>query len=62
MPSTQKYSVNQQFTETILAWYTAQEIAVPETISSMTIENYKSFLEQRRILISKKIKEYYLSL
>jgi hypothetical protein len=35
---------------------------VPESISSMTIDNYKSFLEQRRKLISKKIKEYYYSL
>ena len=27
---TQKYSVNQQFTETILAWVNSGEIAVPE--------------------------------
>ena len=30
MTITQKYSVNQQFTETILAWYNSKEIAVPE--------------------------------
>jgi hypothetical protein len=58
MSKTQKYSVNQQFTETILACINC----IPEDTSSMTIESYKSFLEQRRILISKKIIEKYLSL
>ncbi len=35
---------------------------IPEEIFSMDFEDYEDFLAQRRILISKKIKEYYLSL
>ena len=35
---------------------------VPEDISSMDVGNYEEFLEKRRILMAKKIKEYYFSL
>jgi hypothetical protein len=35
---------------------------IPEQISTMTVDNYESFLEQRRKLIATKIKNYYFSL
>jgi hypothetical protein len=35
---------------------------IPESILSMNIDNYEEFLNQRRILMARKIKEYYLSL
>jgi hypothetical protein len=35
---------------------------IPESIFSMRIENYNEFLEQRRKLMARKIKEYYFSL
>lgn len=35
---------------------------IPESVFSMNIENYDEFLEQRRVLMAKKIKKYYLSL
>lgn len=35
---------------------------IPETIFDMTVENYNEFLEQRRKLMARKMKEYYYSL
>lgn len=35
---------------------------IPESVFSMNIKNYDEFLEQRRVLMAKKIKEYYISL
>jgi hypothetical protein len=35
---------------------------IPETIFSMDIDNYDEFLTQRRLLMAKKIKDYYYSL
>ncbi len=35
---------------------------IPETIFEMTIDDYDSFLEQRRRLMAKKMKDYYYSL
>ncbi|WP_200895276.1 MULTISPECIES: hypothetical protein [unclassified Methanosarcina] len=35
---------------------------IPESVFSKNIKNYDEFLEQRRVLMAKKIKEYYLSL
>lgn len=35
--------------------------AIPENLENMTHENYKDFLLQRRFLMSKKIRDYYLS-
>ena len=35
---------------------------IPETIFSMDIDNYNEFLMQRRLLMAKKIKDYYQSL
>jgi len=35
---------------------------IPATIFDMTVENYDTFLDQRRILIAKKIRDYYFSL
>ena len=35
---------------------------IPESVFSMNIEKYDDFLEQRRVLMARKIKEYYLSL
>jgi hypothetical protein len=35
---------------------------IPESIFSMNIENYDKFLEERRNLMARKIKEYYFSL
>ena len=39
-----------------------QQNCVPEGFEKMTISDYSSFLEKRRILMAQKIKEYYLSL
>lgn len=38
------------------------ENCIPESIFEMTIDNYQDFLNQRRRLMAKKIKEYYYSL
>ena len=38
------------------------ENCIPESVFSMTIENYQDFLTERRRLIAKKIKDYYYSL
>ena len=38
------------------------ENCIPESVFSMTIENYQDFLIERRRLIAKKIKDYYYSL
>ena len=35
---------------------------IPEGFENMTVENFEQFLKQRRILMAKKIKEYYYSL
>ncbi len=35
---------------------------IPETIFSMDIDKYNEFLMQRRLLMAKKIKDYYYSL
>lgn len=35
---------------------------IPEGFESMTVENFEQFLKQRRILMAKKIKDYYYSL
>ena len=35
---------------------------IPETTFSMDIDNYNEFLMQRRLLMAKKIKDYYYSL
>lgn len=35
---------------------------VPEEVFTMEAADYRSFLEKRRLLMSKKIKEYYISL
>lgn len=35
---------------------------IPEGFENMTVENFDQFLKQRRILMAKKIKEYYYSL
>lgn len=39
-----------------------EECAVPAELSEMTYEKYQEFLQKRRILMAKKIKEYYYSL
>jgi hypothetical protein len=39
-----------------------EENDIPETIMEMNIENYTDFLEQRRKLISIKLRKYYESL
>jgi len=39
-----------------------KENCIPESIFTMTIENYQEFLIERRKLIAKKIKEFYYSL
>ena len=35
---------------------------IPDTIYSMDIDSYDEFLEQRRILMAQKMKDYYFSL
>ena len=35
---------------------------VPESIYSMTMDDYENFLSQRRLLMAKKIRDYYFSL
>jgi hypothetical protein len=35
---------------------------IPESIFTMTFENYEEFLEQRRLLMAKKIRDYYYTL
>ena len=35
---------------------------IPDTVFSMDIDNYEDFLNQRRVLMAKKIKDYYFSL
>jgi hypothetical protein len=35
---------------------------IPETIFQMSLEHYKDFLQERRLLMSRKIKQYYESL
>jgi len=39
-----------------------EENCIPESVFTMTIENYQDFLIERRKLIAKKIKDYYYSL
>lgn len=39
-----------------------EENAIPESIKQMTINNYDSFLQERRILMSRMIEKYYKSL
>lgn len=39
-----------------------EENCIPESVFTMTIENYQDFLNERRKLMAKKIKEYYYSL
>ena len=39
-----------------------KENCIPESVFTMTIENYQDFLNERRKLMAKKIKEYYYSL
>lgn len=41
---------------------TLEENCIPEEFIKYDVNNYREFLEKRRILISKKIKEYYLGL
>lgn len=36
--------------------------AIPETIFEMGVENYKGFLQERRLLMAEKIREYYFNL
>ena len=38
------------------------ESCVPEDIFNMDVNNYQEFLEKRRLLMAKKIREYYFSL
>ena len=35
---------------------------IPKGFDNMTVENFDEFLKQRRVLMAKKIKEYYYSL
>lgn len=35
---------------------------IPGAISSMDVKDYEEFLKQRRVLMAKKMKEYYFSL
>ena len=74
----QKYNVNQHLIEkTLLAWVKSGEIAItvihdlhenlkenciPQSIFTMTIEDYDEFLVERRKLMAEKIKNYYYSL
>ena len=58
----QKYSVNQHLIETLLAWVKSGEIAIPESVFTMNIENYDEFLLQRRKLMVEKMRQYYYSL
>lgn len=39
-----------------------KENCIPESIFEMTHENFQEFVEERRILISNKIRHYYESL
>lgn len=39
-----------------------KENCIPESFVNMTIEDYDDFLKQRRVLMAKKIKEYYYAL
>ena len=39
-----------------------EENCIPESVFTMSIENYQDFLNERRKLMAKKIKEYYYSL
>jgi hypothetical protein len=39
-----------------------QANCIPETIFNMTVEDYDAFLDQRRMLVAKKIRDYYFSL
>lgn len=39
-----------------------QENAIPESVMSMTYNDYDEFLSQRRVLMANKVKEYYYSL
>ena len=41
---------------------TLKQNCIPKEFINYSIENYKLFLEKRRILMSKKIKEYYFNL
>ena len=41
---------------------TLKQNFIPKEFINYSIENYKLFLEKRRILMSKKIKEYYFNL
>lgn len=59
---TQRYSVSQSPVETLLAWIKSGDIAIPESIRGMTVEEYPEFLGQRRMLMAQKIKEYFRSL
>jgi hypothetical protein len=52
----QKYSVNQQLIETVLAWVNAGEIM------EMELSNYQEFLAMRRKMMAGKIKGYYFTL
>jgi hypothetical protein len=35
---------------------------IPETFMEMNVDNFEEFLEQRRVLMAQKLKEYYNSL
>ena len=39
-----------------------EENAVPDSLFETTVENFESFLGERRRLIAKKLKDYYFSL
>ena len=38
------------------------DCCLPDNLATMNISNYQEFLNQRRILIAKRLKEYYYSL
>ena len=39
-----------------------EENCIPSEVINMTVENYKDFLRQRRILMAQKIQKYYAAL
>ncbi|MFQ6678835.1 MAG: hypothetical protein ACE5D0_11070 [Fidelibacterota bacterium] len=46
-------------TELNLLYDNLKQNAVPDTIFEMTMEDYQEFLQQRRVKMAKKMREYY---
>jgi hypothetical protein len=57
-----KYSVNQQFIETILASVKVGEVAIPEIQCRFVWDSSKEFVGMRRRMLAEKIRGYYFTL